>query len=84
MQCIRLSRRVLRIKHQRRTVRQLSHNKCVVVDKALDFFCPDQGEVAYPTHHLVLETTFRNQGSVSGATMIPQMTVVADLTRGEG
>ena len=43
---------------------------------------PDQGEPAYPVHHMVLETTSRNQGSeLSSATMIPQMTVVADLTR---
>ena len=33
---------------------------------------------------MVLETTSRNQGSeLSGATMIPKMTVVADLTRSE-
>ena len=45
-------------------------------------FGPDQGELAYPAHHMVLETTSRNQSSeLSGATMIPQMTVVADLTR---
>jgi hypothetical protein len=40
------------------------------------FFGPDQGELAYPVHHMALETTSRNQGSeLSGATMIPQMTV---------
>ena len=44
-------------------------------------FGPDQSELAYPAHHLALETTSRNQGSeLSGATMIPQMTVVVDLT----
>ena len=43
-------------------------------------FCPDQGELAYPVHHMVLETTSQNQGSeLSGSTMIPPMTVVADL-----
>ena len=48
------------------------------------FFGPDQGELAYPVHHMVLETTPRNQGSeLSGATMILQTTVVADLTRNE-
>ena len=42
------------------------------------FFCPDQDEPAYC---MVLETTFRNQGSqLSSSTMIPKMTVVADLT----
>ena len=44
----------------------------------------DQGELAHPVHHVVFETTSRNQGSeLSGATMIPQITVVADLTRSE-
>ena len=47
-------------------------------------FGPDQDELAYPAHHMVLETASRNQGSeLSGATMIPQMTVVTDLTRSE-
>ena len=32
-------------------------------DRATLFFCPDQGELAYPAHHLVLETTSWNQGS---------------------
>ena len=42
----------------------------------------DQGELAYPVHHMVLETTSRNQGSeLSGATMTPQMTAAAALTR---
>ena len=50
----------------------------------LFFFGPHQGELPYPVHHMVLETKPRNQGSeVSGATMLPQMTVVADLTRSE-
>ena len=45
------------------------------------FFGPDQDGLAYPAHHMVLETTSRNQGSeLSSSTMIPQMTVVADLT----
>ena len=44
-----------------------------------------QGGGGYPAHHMVLETTSRNQGSeLSGAAMIPQMTVVADLTRSGG
>ena len=48
------------------------------------FFCPDQGELAYPVHHMVLETTFGNQGSeLSSATIIPHMTLVAGLTRSE-
>ena len=47
------------------------------------FFFPVQtkGEPAYLVHQMVLETTSRNQGpELSGATMIPQMTVVVDLT----
>ena len=45
------------------------------------FFGSDQDELAYFT---VLEVTPRDQGSeLSSATMIPQMTVVADLTRSE-
>ena len=48
------------------------------------FFGSDQDELAYPVHHMVLETTSRNRGSEpSGATMIPHLTVVADLTRNE-
>ena len=44
----------------------------------------DQDELAYPAHHMVFETTSRNQGSeLSGSTMSPQMTVVADLTCSE-
>ena len=43
------------------------------------FFGPDQDELADPVHHMVLETTSRNQVSeLSGATMIPPMTVVGD------
>ena len=43
------------------------------------YFGPDQDELAYPVHHMVHETTSRSQGSeLSGATMIPQMTVVTD------
>ena len=50
----------------------------------LIFFGLDQGELVYPVHHMVLETTSWNQGSEpSGATMIPKMTVVADLTHSE-
>ena len=46
------------------------------------FFVPR--ELAYPAHHMVLDTRSRKEGSeLSGATMIPQMTVVADLTRSE-
>ena len=46
------------------------------------FFVPR--ELAYPAHHMVLDTRSRKQGSeLSGATMIPQMTAVADLTRSE-
>ena len=42
-----------------------------------------KGELAHPVHHTVLETISRDQSSeLSSATMIPQMTVVADLTRG--
>ena len=38
-------------------------------------FGPDQDELAYPAHHMVLETTSRNQDSeLSSSTMIPQMT----------
>ena len=49
------------------------------------FFSPDQGELVYPVHHMVLETTSQNQGSeLSGATMIPEMTVVGDPTRSKG
>ena len=41
----------------------------------------DQDELAYPLHHMVPETTSRKQGSIlSNATMIPQRTVVADVT----
>ena len=46
------------------------------------FFIPEQDELAYPAHHVVLVTNSRNRGAeLSGATMIPQMTVVADLTQ---
>ena len=39
-------------------------------------------QLVYPAHHMVLETTSRSQGSEpSSATMIPQMTVVADPTQ---
>ena len=49
------------------------------------FFGPDQDELAYPAHHMVLETPSRNQGSeLSSATMIPQMTAGAGLTRNFG
>ena len=48
------------------------------------FFGSDQDEPASPAHFTVLEVTPRNQGSeLSSATMIPQMTVVVDLTRSE-
>ena len=48
------------------------------------FLCPDQDELAYLAHKMVLETTSRDEGSeLSGATVIPQMTVVADLTGSE-
>ena len=54
-------------------------------DTAHAFFLgPDQDELAYPAHCLVLETTSRNQGlELSSSTVIPQMTVIADLTRSE-
>ena len=43
---------------------------------------PDQDELADPARHLVLVTTSRNQGSeLSSSTIIPQMTVVADLNK---
>jgi hypothetical protein len=55
-----------------------------VVQGSCFFFGPDQDELAYPVHRMVLETTSRNQGSeLFGATMIPQMAVVADLNRSE-
>ena len=48
------------------------------------FFGSDQDELAQPAHFTVLEVTPRDQGSeLSSATMIPQMTMVADLTRSE-
>ena len=47
------------------------------------FFGPDQGEVAYPVHHMVLKKTSQNLGSELSAPMIPQMTVVTDLTLNE-
>ena len=43
------------------------------------FGVPDD-ELAYPAHHVVLKTT---PPELSSATMIPLMTVVADLTGGE-
>ena len=50
----------------------------------LFFFVSDQDEPAQPAHFTVLEVTPRDQGSeLSSATMILQMTVVADLTRSE-
>jgi len=43
-----------------------------------------QDELASPAHFTVLETTSRNQSSEPpSATMIPQMTVIAGLTRSE-
>ena len=48
------------------------------------FFFGDQDELAKPARVTVLEETPRNQGSeLSSAAMIPQMTVVVDLTRSE-
>jgi hypothetical protein len=48
----------------------------VRISKNRFFFGPDQGELAYPAHHMVLETTSRNQGSeLSGAAMIAEMDV---------
>ena len=48
------------------------------------FVGPDQDELVSPAHHMVVETTSRDQGSeLSSSTMIPQMTVVADVTRSE-
>ena len=48
------------------------------------YFGQDQDELAYPAHRVVLETTSQNQGSeLSNSTMIPPMTVVADLKRSE-
>ena len=45
------------------------------------FFGPDQDALAYPAHHLVLETTSQNQGSALefSSMIIPQMTAVAVL-----
>ena len=65
------------------SVRQNCHAKIQDAKKTLFlFFGPDRGELAYHVRHMVLETTSRNQRSeLSGATMIPQMTVVTDLTR---
>ena len=38
---------------------------------------PDEDELAYPAHQVVLKTTPRNQGSeLSSSTMILEMTVV--------
>jgi cytidylate kinase len=52
--------------------------------RKMNFFGPDQDELAYSAYHMVLETTSWNQGSeLSSSTMIPRMTVVADLTRSE-
>ena len=52
--------------------------------KIIFFFGADQGELAQPAHFTALRVTPRNQGSeLSSATMIPQMTVVADLTSSE-
>ena len=46
------------------------------------FFGLNQDELVYAVRHMVLETSSQNQGSeLSNATMIPQTTVVADLTR---
>jgi hypothetical protein len=48
------------------------------------FFGPDQHELAYPAHRMVLKTTSGNQGSgPPSSTTFPQMTVAADLTRSE-
>jgi hypothetical protein len=51
---------------------------------AYSFFFLSRPKMSWRAHRMVLETTSRNQGSgLSSATMIPQMTVVADLTRSE-
>ena len=53
-------------------------------ERPIPFLCLVQtkGELAYPVHQMALETTFRDQGSeLSSDPMIPQMAVVADLTR---
>ena len=43
-----------------------------------------KGEPASPVHQMVLETNPRNQGpELPSAALMPQMTVVADLTRSE-
>jgi hypothetical protein len=54
---------------------------CTTLDQLFGLFGPDQDELAYPAHHMALETTPRNHGSeLSSSTMIQQMAVVADLT----
>ena len=48
------------------------------------FFGPDQDELACPAHRMGLEITSWNQRpQLFSSKMIPQMTVVADLTRSE-
>ena len=52
--------------------------------RTIFFFGPHQGELVHLVHHVVLKIASRHQCSeLSGATMIPQMTVVTDLTRSE-
>ena len=64
------------------TSKRREGRKAASNEHCLFFFGSDQDELTYPAHHMVLETTSRSQGSeLSSATMIPQMAVVADLTR---
>ena len=67
------------------SVQTCSTPPCPQISRGCNFFFgSDQDELAYPAHFTVLEVTPRDQGSeLSSATMIPQMTVVADLTRSD-
>ena len=55
----------------------------VVSTAGFFFWVQTKGELAHPVHHVVLETTSRNQGSELSSSMIPQKTVVADLARSD-
>ena len=48
----------------------------LLLTRACFFFPPDQDKLAYPAHHMVLETTSRNQGpQLSSSTTILLLTL---------
>uniref|UniRef100_A0A6T1YZR1 Uncharacterized protein n=1 Tax=Eutreptiella gymnastica TaxID=73025 RepID=A0A6T1YZR1_9EUGL len=65
-------------------VLDMVHSRCGLLTQTHSFFLSRPRWLAYLVHHMALETTSWDGGSeLSGAAMIPQMPVVADLTCSE-